>query len=57
MTSEEKWNPSQRNRIKILLENYPVVKSFNAKIKMFCAQLRGVSDPAFFIFRLTKLFA
>ncbi|MEG1765223.1 MAG: transposase [Muribaculaceae bacterium] len=30
-------------------------ESFNAKIKMFRAQLRGVSDHAFFIFRLTKL--
>lgn len=32
-------------------------ESFNAKIKMFRAQLRGVSDPLFFIFRLCKLFA
>lgn len=32
-------------------------ESFNAKIKMFRAQLRGVSDPLFFIFRLTKIFA
>ena len=32
-------------------------ESFNAKIKMFRAQLRGVSDPQFFIFRLVKLFA
>lgn len=32
-------------------------ESFNAKIKMFRAQLRGVTDPLFFIFRLTKLFA
>lgn len=32
-------------------------ESFNAKIKMFRTQLRGVSDPLFFIFRLCKLFA
>lgn len=32
-------------------------ESFNAKIKMFRTQLRGISDPLFFIFRLCKLFA
>lgn len=32
-------------------------ESFNAKIKMFRAQLRGVSDAPFFIFRLCKIFA
>ena len=32
-------------------------ESFNAKIKMFRSQLRGISDPSFFIFRLQKLFA
>ena len=32
-------------------------ESFNAKIKMFRAQLRGVTDPLFFIFRLVNLFA
>ena len=32
-------------------------ESFNAKVKMFRAQLRGICDPAFFIFRLQKLFA
>ena len=32
-------------------------ESFNAKIKMFRAQLRGVSDPLFFIFRIVNLFA
>ena len=32
-------------------------ESFNAKIKMFRAQLRGVSDPIFFIFRIVNLFA
>ena len=31
--------------------------SFNAKIKLFRANLRGVIDPAFFLFRLEKLFA
>jgi len=32
-------------------------ESFNAKIKLFRANLRGVSDTQFFLFRLTKLFA
>lgn len=32
-------------------------ESFNAKIKMFRTQLKGVADPLFFIFRLCKLFA
>ena len=32
-------------------------ESFNAKVKLFRTQLRGVSDTSFFIFRLTKLFA
>lgn len=32
-------------------------ESFNAKVKAFRAQFRGVKDIPFFIFRLTKLFA
>ena len=32
-------------------------ESFNAKIKAFRSQFRGVSDKAFFLFRLTKLYA
>lgn len=32
-------------------------ESFNAKIKLFRANLRGVSNPTFFLFRLEKLFA
>lgn len=32
-------------------------ESFNAKIKLFRANLRGVVDTAFFLFRLNKLFA
>lgn len=32
-------------------------ESFNAKIKLFRANLRGVSDTKFFLFRLYKLFA
>lgn len=32
-------------------------ESFNSKIKLFRANLRGVSDTAFFLFRLHKLFA
>jgi transposase len=33
------------------------VESFNSKIKLFRANLRGVSDISFFLFRLHKLFA
>jgi transposase len=32
-------------------------ESFNAKIKLFRANLRGVTDTSFFLFRLHKLFA
>ena len=32
-------------------------ESFNAKVKLFRANLRGVMDTKFFLFRLTKLFA
>jgi transposase len=32
-------------------------ESFNAKIKLFRAKLKGVRDIPFFLFRLTKLFA
>lgn len=32
-------------------------ESFNAKIKLFRANLRGVTDTSFFLFRLFKLFA
>lgn len=32
-------------------------ESFNAKVKLFRTQLRGITDISFFIFRLTKLFA
>ncbi|MFI3287020.1 MAG: transposase [Rikenellaceae bacterium] len=32
-------------------------ESFNAKVKAFRAQFRGVRDIPYFIFRLTKLFA
>lgn len=32
-------------------------ESFNAKIKLFRANLRGVVDTSFFLFRLSKLFA
>ncbi|WP_165596629.1 transposase, partial [Chryseobacterium sp. FP211-J200] len=32
-------------------------ESFNSKIKNFRLQLRGVKDKAFFLFRLSKLFA
>jgi transposase len=32
-------------------------ESFNSKIKLFRANLRGVTDTCFFLFRLQKLFA
>jgi transposase len=32
-------------------------ESFNAKIKLFRANLRGVTNTSFFLFRLHKLFA
>ncbi|MDD4531067.1 MAG: transposase, partial [Candidatus Gracilibacteria bacterium] len=32
-------------------------ESFNSKIKLFRANLRGVTDTDFFLFRLYKLFA
>ena len=32
-------------------------ESFNSKIKLFRANLRGVTDLKFFLFRMSKLFA
>lgn len=32
-------------------------ESFNAKIKYFRSQFRGVKDKAFFLFRLSKIYA
>ena len=32
-------------------------EAFNARIKTFRAQFRGVKDKAFFLYRLTKLYA
>lgn len=32
-------------------------ESFNSKIKLFRANLRGVADKSFFLFRITKLYA
>ena len=32
-------------------------ESFNAKVKVFRSQFRGVRDISFFIFRLAKIFA
>jgi transposase len=32
-------------------------ESFNSKVKLFRANLRGVTDVKFFLFRLSKLFA
>jgi hypothetical protein len=35
----------------------PWPESFNAKIKLFRANLRGVADTKFFLFRLANVFA
>ncbi len=56
--------------IQTMQNNYPTIvnyfdnrstnasaESFNAKVKAFRAQLRGVADIPFFIFRLSKIFA
>ena len=32
-------------------------ESFNAKIKLFRANIRGVADKRFFLFRIAKLYA
>ena len=34
-----------------------IAESFNAKIKLFRANLRGVADKKFFLFRIAKLYA
>ena len=34
-----------------------MAESFNAKIKLFRANLRGVADTKFFLFRLANVFA
>ena len=34
-----------------------MAESFNAKIKLFRANLRGVADKKFFLFRIAKLYA
>ncbi|MCI6372032.1 MAG: transposase [Paraprevotella sp.] len=34
-----------------------LAESFNAKIKLFRANLRGVVDKKFFLFRIYKLYA
>ncbi len=36
---------------------FGLIQSFNAKVKQFRAQLRGIEDIPFFIFRLSKIFA
>ena len=50
----------KNNYTTIIIENRSTnasAESFNAKIKAFRGQFRGVWDIPFFIFRLTKLFA
>ena len=56
--------------LQMFMNNYPTIlnffdnrstnasaESFNAKVKAFRAQFRGVRDIPFFIFRLAKIFA
>jgi hypothetical protein len=39
-------------------QEYAVIpESFNAKIKAFRAQFRGVTNIGFFLFRLTRIYA
>ena len=90
--SADKWTERQKERAKILFEEYPDIKmayglkqfnviaatfyehydeilnfynnrasnaaaeSFNAKIKLFRANLHGVTDKKFFLFRIAKLY-
>jgi transposase len=37
--------------------NNASAEAFNSKVKIFRAQMRGVRDRDFFIFRLVKLYA
>lgn len=65
----DKLNPfyTTANTVKVNLENIinffnnrntnANAESFNAKIKLFRANLRGVTDTTFFLFRLHKLYA
>ena len=39
------------------VQNNAASESFNAKTKQFRAHLRGVKDMAFFLFRLSKIYA
>lgn len=39
------------------LSSNAMAESFNAKIKLFRANLRGVIDKKFFLFRIANLFA
>lgn len=36
--------------------SHAAAESFNTKIKPFRANLRGISDKSFFLFRITKLY-
>jgi transposase len=48
------------NNIVIFFDNRNTnanAESFNSKIKLFRANLRGVTDTSFFLFRLQNLFA
>ena len=56
------WGGGKKNYIDILnfFDNRSTnasAESFNAKIKNFRAQLRGISDIKYFLFRLQKIYA
>ncbi len=57
---EELLTITDENDIGIQIERRATnaaAESFNAKIKAFRAQFRGVRDKAFFLYRLAKLYA
>ena len=66
-TNQRKEFYTAANSVKVNLDNIlnffcnrntnANAESFNSKIKLFRANLRGVSDTTFFLFRLYKLFA
>ncbi len=41
----------------VLIRTNAAAESFNAKIKAFRSQFRGVRNVTFFLFRLTKIYA
>ena len=48
---------SRKRRFQVREITFAASESFNTKIKQFIAQLRGVRDISFFLFRLPKIYA